>query len=153
MNDIIFKKYDKSVFNKISQLIDSLLSTNSNEFIKFDRYNDDKYTFISKDELLKYISEDIEYQKNIANEIVNHTNNNTVIRFTDYFWKCQLVDYNTTNYLDISVSIKSDNPKYGNVLFPINAMLTEKKFVYWEIIDINEALSSINELINELSLN
>ncbi|HGY56965.1 MAG TPA: hypothetical protein ENK44_14750 [Caldithrix abyssi] len=148
-NKFIFKNYNDSAKNNIQKLLEYLLPMKNNIYQKYDRFTEEPFVFTNKKDLFEKIEKDIKYQEYIAEEIIKFSIDNSVkTRLKSFYWECVVEDLETSNFLSIYLYVEPKNKKYGNIIFPIEIILTDKnEFKYWEICHIDVALQATKELI------
>ena len=148
-NKYIFKNYDSSAKNNIQKLLETLRPMKNNEYQKNDWFTEEPFLFTNKNDLFNKIENDIKYQEYIAEEIIKFSiNNNVKTRLKSYYWECVIEEIETSNFLNIYLYVEPKNKKYGNIIFPITTVMTDKnEYKYWEICHIDVALQATKELI------
>ena len=148
-NKYIFKNYDASSKINIKRYLKYLVPMNNDEYQNNEWFAEEPFVFDNIKDLLSKIENDIKYQEYIAEEIIKFSINNSVkTRLKSFYWECVIEEIGKANSLNIYLYVEPKNKKYGNMIFPVTILLTDKnEYKYWEICHIDVALKAARELI------
>jgi hypothetical protein len=144
-----FEQYDNLALEKIGALIDLLTPTTEKFYEKSERFKEEYLEFEDKDSLLAKIEEEILYQRRLGERIVELSRTHKVnARRSGYYWVCSIEKERKINFLQVCLYIIAEGGKYGNILYPLDVILSENEiYRYWEVINEEDAIEAAKELM------